>query len=74
MDFYWKQTSVNHAFPYVSQIEKDTDEYKLLNPVVSKLDKARKAKQAKLEEQFKQLEVRVSRWTHTLCFSLLPWM
>lgn len=39
------------------QIDKESEEYKLLNPVVSKLDKAKKKKQQKLESQFEEIEV-----------------
>jgi ribosome biogenesis protein ENP2 len=39
------------------QINKESEEYKLLNPVVSKLDKAKKKKQQKLEDQFNEVEV-----------------
>ncbi|XP_053394245.1 nucleolar protein 10-like [Mercenaria mercenaria] len=38
------------------QIDKESEEYKLLNPVVSKLDKAKKKKQQKLESQFEEIE------------------
>ncbi|XP_052774034.1 nucleolar protein 10-like [Mya arenaria] len=38
------------------QIEKESEEYKLLNPVVAKLDRARKTKQAKLDQQFQEMQ------------------
>lgn len=41
------------------QIEKESEEYKLLNPVVSKLDKAKKKKQDKLAAQFEEVDVSV---------------
>ncbi|WAR24779.1 NOL10-like protein, partial [Mya arenaria] len=42
------------------QIEKESEEYKLLNPVVAKLDRARKTKQAKLDQQFQEMQERKS--------------
>lgn len=44
------------------QIDKESEEYKLLNPVVTKLDKAKKKQQEKLESQFEEVEV----MTHTI--------
>jgi len=39
------------------QIDKESEDYKLLNPVVTKLDKAKKKKQDKLAAQFDEIEV-----------------
>ncbi|XP_041358765.1 nucleolar protein 10-like isoform X2 [Gigantopelta aegis] len=38
------------------QIDKTTDEYRLLNPVVSKLDKSKKKKQEVVEQQFDEID------------------
>ena len=49
------------------QIDKESEEYKLLNPVVSKLDKAKKKKQQKLEAQFDEVDVSIFAflWPHS---------
>lgn len=39
------------------QIDKESEDYKLLNPVVTKLDKAKKKKQEKLAAQFEEIDV-----------------
>lgn len=39
------------------QIDKESEDYKLLNPVVAKLDKAKKKKADKLAAQFDEIEV-----------------
>ncbi|KAH3831940.1 nucleolar protein 10-like [Dreissena polymorpha] len=38
------------------QIDKESEDYKLLNPVVNKLDKAKKKKQDKLAAQFEEID------------------
>ena len=41
------------------QIDADSEEYRLINPVMSKLDKAKKKREEKdaLKRQFKEVEV-----------------
>lgn len=55
------------------QIDPESDEFRLINPVMSKLDKARKKRDEKynLARQFKEIEV-LLKYIHVLFWFFFP--